>query len=191
MANASLVRDTRAVRKRLNSLLSLYSLKLLPAHLSRWQETSIEQQLHWRQGTDTEVWRWWHLHSLAQWQLRGGCDRVDIDFTRKMSDSLAFLKEGNKKRQKEIDTSRRNMTEPLRKGPLLGCMTWSRGFRNQDSNVPKERGRPQFESQLHHFKDIWPHTDCFIFLILNVLIFNMEIVLLALPMSQSCEGLMS
>lgn len=151
---------------------------------------------HWaaatlKAGTDTEVWRWWHLHSLAQWQLRGGCDRVDIDFTQMMSDGLAFLKERNRKRQKEIDTSRRNMTEPFRKRPLWGCVTSSQKLRNTDSNVAKERGRPQFKSQLYPFKDIWPYTDCFIFLNISVLILNMEIVLPARPMSQSCEGLMS
>lgn len=48
VVRTSLVRCSIAVWKRLNSHVSLYSLvvKLLPAHLNSWQETSTEQQLY-------------------------------------------------------------------------------------------------------------------------------------------------
>lgn len=60
-----------------------------------------------------------------------------------------------------------------------------------ENNIAKERDKLQFKSQLHYLKDIWPYKDYFIFLNINFLIFNMEIVLPAFLMSQSYEGLIS
>jgi hypothetical protein len=55
--------------------------------------------------------------------------------------------------------------------------------------APEER-EASFKSQLYYLQHTWPYKNYFIFLNINFLIFNMEIVLPALPMSQNCEGLM-
>ena len=54
-----------------------------------------------------------------------------------------------------------------------------------------EGDRPPFKYQLYYLKDIWPYKDDFAFLNINVLIFNLDMVLPDVPRLQGCEGLMS